>query len=158
MAADETQGSGFHNRIYPYMTEVRQYANEQLTGPPWIVRDRSTALRNERRGHGGRALVRAWSPGPWVPITSGNHAPWSPDLPGWVSAPDPHVLGSLVWYYVDHHGEPDIALAMEVDPGEGIVVFGLPVINETEVDGEYLGNFPSWDEALQFAVTHLEEM
>jgi len=54
-----------HHRIYPYMDEMVQYATEraeELTDPdarPWIVRDRSTALRNERQGR-GKALVRVW--------------------------------------------------------------------------------------------------
>jgi hypothetical protein len=60
-----------HHRIYPYMDEMVQYATEraeELTDPdarPWIVRDRSTALRNERQGR-GKALVRVWIPGDWV--------------------------------------------------------------------------------------------
>ena len=59
-----------HHRIYPYSTELIQYATERsddLTNPnakPWIVRDRSTALRNERQGR-GRALVRVWIPTGW---------------------------------------------------------------------------------------------
>lgn len=59
-----------HHRIYPYMDEMVQYATERaddLSDPearPWIVRDRSTALRNERQGR-GRALVRVWIPTSW---------------------------------------------------------------------------------------------
>ena len=59
-----------HHRIYPYMDEMVQYATEradELSDPearPWIVRDRSTALRNERQGR-GRALVRVWIPTSW---------------------------------------------------------------------------------------------
>lgn len=55
---------GFHHRIYPYMDEFVQYANESENGEPWIVRDRSTALRNERQGR-GKALVRTWIPTDW---------------------------------------------------------------------------------------------
>jgi hypothetical protein len=53
------------------MDELVQYATERgdtLSDPearPWIVRDRSTALRNERQGR-GRALVRVWIPSDWV--------------------------------------------------------------------------------------------
>jgi len=52
------------------MDEMVQYATEradELSDPearPWIVRDRSTALRNERQGR-GRALVRVWIPTSW---------------------------------------------------------------------------------------------
>jgi len=59
-----------HHRIYPYTTELVQYATEradELSDPeakPWIVRDRSTALRNERQGR-GKALVRIWVPTSW---------------------------------------------------------------------------------------------
>jgi hypothetical protein len=60
-----------HHRIYPYMDELVQYATDradEVSDPdarPWIVRDRSTALRNERQGR-GRALVRVWIPGDWM--------------------------------------------------------------------------------------------
>lgn len=60
-----------HHRLYPYMDELVQYATEradEVSDPearPWIVRDRSTALRNERQGR-GRALVRVWIPTSWV--------------------------------------------------------------------------------------------
>lgn len=60
-----------HHRLYPYMDELVQYATEradEVSDPdarPWIVRDRSTALRNERQGR-GRALVRVWVPSDWV--------------------------------------------------------------------------------------------
>ena len=60
-----------HHRIYPYMDELVQYATERaddISDPdakPWIVRDRSTALRNERQGR-GKALVRVWIPGDWM--------------------------------------------------------------------------------------------
>lgn len=61
------QPRGLHHRIYPHMTEVVQYANEDLGHDvePWIVRDRSAALRTERRG-GGRAVVRVWTPSAWA--------------------------------------------------------------------------------------------
>lgn len=60
-----------HHRLYPYMDELVQYATEvadDVSDPearPWIVRDRSTALRNERQGR-GKALVRTWIPTDWV--------------------------------------------------------------------------------------------
>ncbi len=55
-----------HHRIYPYMDHLVQYATDQENEPtPWIVRDRSTALRNERQGR-GKALVRTWIPGDWT--------------------------------------------------------------------------------------------
>lgn len=60
---------GMHRRIYPYTTEVLQYANEREGQDPWIVKDRSSATRNERQGF-GRAVVRTWVPGPWSPVTS----------------------------------------------------------------------------------------
>lgn len=54
-----------HQRIYPYMDHVIQYATEQGPGQdPWVVRDRQSALRNERQGR-GRALVRTWVPTDW---------------------------------------------------------------------------------------------
>lgn len=56
-----------HHRIYPYMNELVQYANETENGEPWIVRDRSAALRNERTGR-GRAVVRTWIPTDWVTV------------------------------------------------------------------------------------------
>lgn len=61
---------GLHHRIHPYMDSLTQYANEDLGEDvePWIVRDRSTALRNERRGR-GRAVVRVWTPGAWAYVT-----------------------------------------------------------------------------------------
>ena len=61
--ADAEHPPGFHHRIYPYMDHMVQYANEQddPETPPWIVRDRSAALRNERTGR-GRAMVRTWIP------------------------------------------------------------------------------------------------
>ena len=61
---------GFHHRLYPYMDHFVQYANETADettdpdSPPWIVRERSTALRNERTGR-GRTLVRTWVPSDW---------------------------------------------------------------------------------------------
>lgn len=60
---------GLHHRIYPYMDSLIQYANEDLGEDvePWIVRDRSAALRTERRG-GGRAMVRVWTPSEWAPL------------------------------------------------------------------------------------------
>lgn len=63
----DRQPRGLHHRIYPYMTELVQYANEDLGEDvePWIVRDRSTALRTERRGR-GRAMVRVWTPSSWA--------------------------------------------------------------------------------------------
>ena len=65
---EEPQKRGFHHRIYPYMEEFVQYANESESGEPWIVRDRSTALRNERQGR-GKALVRLWVPTDWTLVT-----------------------------------------------------------------------------------------
>ena len=56
-----------HHRIYPYMTELVQYATESEPAP-WIVRDRSAALRNERQGR-GQALVRTWRPTNWTPVS-----------------------------------------------------------------------------------------
>lgn len=69
-----------HHRIYPYMDELVQYATEvsdEISDPdakPWIVRDRSTALRNERQGR-GKALVRVWIPTSWeyVNIEEASH-------------------------------------------------------------------------------------
>lgn len=60
---------GFHHRLYPHMDHFVQYASDtdSATDPdatPWIVRDRSTALRNERMGR-GKALVRTWIPSEW---------------------------------------------------------------------------------------------
>lgn len=68
---EEQPPRSLHHRIYPYMDELVQYATERgddLSDPdarPWVVRDRSTALRNERQGR-GRALVRVWVPGDWM--------------------------------------------------------------------------------------------
>ena len=55
---------GFHHRLYPYMDELVQYATDRGEDTPWIVRDRSAALRNERDGR-GKALVRVWVPTDW---------------------------------------------------------------------------------------------
>lgn len=69
--ADE-KPRNLHYRVFPYMDHFLQYANER--GPessPWIVRDRSTSLRNERQGR-GRALLRRWAPGPWEDVTKGS--------------------------------------------------------------------------------------
>jgi hypothetical protein len=63
------QRPGFHHRIYPYMDEFVQYAIEREKEPtPWIVRDRSAALRGERLGE-GLAVVRLWVPGDWLRVT-----------------------------------------------------------------------------------------
>jgi len=68
--AEEQPPRSLHHRLYPYMDELVQYATERadtISDPdarPWIVRDRSTALRNERQGR-GRALVRVWVPTDW---------------------------------------------------------------------------------------------
>lgn len=59
---------GFHHRIYPYMEELVQYANEREGEGPWIVRDRQAALRNERQGR-GRALFRVWVPTDWNSVS-----------------------------------------------------------------------------------------
>ena len=67
-SGETPQKRGFHHRIYPYMEEFVQYANESESGEPWIVRDRSTALRNERQGR-GKALVRLWVPTDWTLVT-----------------------------------------------------------------------------------------
>ena len=69
-APSEQSPRNLHHRIYPHMSEFVQYATERaddLSDPdarPWIVRDRSTALRNERQGR-GKALVRVWVPTDW---------------------------------------------------------------------------------------------
>lgn len=63
----DTTPRGFHHRLYPYMDELVQYATEREDDEPWIVRDRSAALRNERLGQ-GRALVRTWIPTDWVTV------------------------------------------------------------------------------------------
>lgn len=61
----EDEPRNLHHRVFPYMDHFLQYANERGPGDsPWIVRDRSTSLRNERQGR-GRALFRRWSPGAW---------------------------------------------------------------------------------------------
>lgn len=66
--SDETpqeKPKSLHHRIYPYMDHLVQYANDSGPDlPPWIVRDRSAALRNERQGR-GKALVRIWIPSDW---------------------------------------------------------------------------------------------
>ena len=71
METGEQPSRSLHHRIYPYMDELVQYATEradEVSDPdarPWIVRDRSTALRNERQGR-GRALVRVWVASDWT--------------------------------------------------------------------------------------------
>ena len=66
---EEQQPRALHHRIYPYMDELVQYATERdmldEDERPWIVRDRSAALRNERKGR-GKALVRVWVPTDWM--------------------------------------------------------------------------------------------
>ncbi len=64
-ADDETKKTGFHHRLYPYMDSLVQYAVETVAKEPWIVRNRSDALRAERQGQ-GKALVRTWVPTDWV--------------------------------------------------------------------------------------------
>lgn len=64
---DQMEVRGLHHRIYPYTDSLVQYATDITNDPetrPWIVRDRSTALRNERQGR-GKALVRVWVPTSW---------------------------------------------------------------------------------------------
>ena len=62
----EHVGKGLHHRIYPYMDHLVQYATDRGSNQePWIVRDRSAALRAERRGE-GKALVRTWVPTAWA--------------------------------------------------------------------------------------------
>lgn len=69
--AKEQPPRALHHRLYPYMDELVQYATEladEVADPeakPWIVRDRSTALRNERQGR-GKALFRTWVPTDWA--------------------------------------------------------------------------------------------
>lgn len=66
--SNEQKPKSLHHRIYPYMDHFVQYATDR--GPdldPWVVRDRSTALRNERQGR-GKALTRMWSPTDWYEI------------------------------------------------------------------------------------------
>lgn len=64
---EENPPRALHHRLYPHMDELVQYATEvsDPEGRPWIVRDRSTSLRNERQGR-GKALVRTWIPSDWV--------------------------------------------------------------------------------------------
>lgn len=68
-APAQDQPRNLHHRVFPYMDHFVQYANDR--GPersPWIVRDRSTSVRNERQGR-GRALLRLWAPGAWEEVT-----------------------------------------------------------------------------------------
>lgn len=65
---DDDIPRNLHHRVFPYMDHFVQHANDR--GPessPWIVRDRSTSLRNERQGR-GRALLRHWAPGAWEEV------------------------------------------------------------------------------------------
>lgn len=65
---EEAETRGLHHRIYPHMDDFTQYATETDADPearPWIVRDRSAALRNERQGR-GKALIRVWVPTDWA--------------------------------------------------------------------------------------------
>lgn len=73
----EGKDKGLHRKIYPYTKEVLQYANEREGQDPWVVENRSTATRNERRGF-GRAVVRKWIPGGWTPvIPQGEELAWT---------------------------------------------------------------------------------
>jgi hypothetical protein len=53
------------DELVQYATEISDEVADPEAKPPWIVRDRSTALRNERQGR-GRALVRTLIPTDWV--------------------------------------------------------------------------------------------
>ncbi|MFB9732641.1 hypothetical protein [Ornithinimicrobium kibberense] len=71
---DVRKPRGLHHRIYPYMESVTQYANDRGKDVgPWVVRDRSTALRTERRGR-GRAMVRVWGPSAWAYVNDGSES------------------------------------------------------------------------------------
>jgi len=67
MIDGQKEQRALHHRVYPYMDEFVQYATDQgdADDRPWVVRDRSTALRNERQGR-GKALVRAWIATDWT--------------------------------------------------------------------------------------------
>jgi hypothetical protein len=67
-ASAHDKSRNLHHRVFPYMDHFVQYANDRgPEGSPWIVRDRSTSLRNERQGR-GRALLRLWAPGAWEEV------------------------------------------------------------------------------------------
>ena len=152
-----TEGKGLHHRIWPYMDHLVQYATDRLDDQgPWIVRDRSAALRAERKGE-GPAMVRTWVPGPWSYVTPQEQGQaWSTDLPGWQCIPDPEYPGERVWYHMAHRGEADVALARVDDGSEPYVVLKDPVFEADEVAGEEIGAFSDLDAALAFALKHLK--
>lgn len=155
MSTEEpTKEKGLHHRIWPYMDHLVQYATDRVDGEgPWIVRDRSAALRAERKGE-GPAMVRTWVPGPWAYVTP-QEQKWSTDLPNWYCVPDPEYPGEQVWYHMNR-GVADIALARVDEDGDTCVVLTGPRFTSVEVDGEEIGAFDSWDEALAFALEHLK--
>ena len=159
MSTEQQPEKGLHHRIWPYMDHLVQYATDRLDGEgPWIVRDRSAALRAERKGE-GPAMVRTWVPGPWSYVTPQEQdQKWGTDLPGWHSVPDQDYPGELIWYHTGHRGRADIALAC-TEPGAeaACVVLKDPVFTGDEVDGEEIGAFDNWDAALKFALEILKE-
>ena len=86
-----------------------------------------------------------------------NNQTWSVDLPGWHSKPDPDIAGEVIWVHANHDGEPDIALLIVEEGDNRVSVLRDPLIFANEVDGEWLATFHSWDAALKFALTHLED-
>lgn len=155
MSTEPATEKGLHHRIWPYMDHLVQYATDRVDGEgPWIVRDRSAALRAERKGE-GPAMVRTWVPGPWAYVTP-QEPKWSIDLPGWHSIPDPEYPGSLVWYHTGHGGNADIAIARGDTEGD-VIVLGDPTFDAHSVCGDELKVYDEWEPALEFALAWLKD-
>lgn len=151
MSAEQpSKEKGLHHKIWPYMDHLVQYATDRVNGEgPWIVRDRSAALRAERRGE-GPAMVRIWVPGPWAYVTPPEQG-WGTNLPGWRCIPDPVYEGARLWYHTDRRGVPDIALARTEESEDECVVLESPSFTADDVRGQELQTFSNWDDALRFA-------
>lgn len=82
-------------------------------------------------------------------------------LPNWRLIPDPEIEGSSIWVHDDYDGNPDRAILVtgEINGGEAheITVLAHPLITPSEVWGECLGTFPTWDDAWDFALASLED-
>lgn len=81
---------------------------------------------------------------------------WSVDLPDWQSYPDPEITGQSLWVHTNYDGEPDVALVLLEEGRTEVSVLSPVMITPAEVDGECRASLPSWDAALEFALTVLE--
>lgn len=86
-------------------------------------------------------------------------ADWQIELPNWTSVPDPEFPGRVIWTHRTYDGAIDYALAYgEVTHNAPVVaVLKDPIIGPHDVDGCNVGEFPTWDEALDHTNKLMEE-